>query len=74
MWVTVGSTALVTGLNVVGAPLPRERFVGFTCMSACMGLVGGATPAALLFAICALIFRARQPSQTVATGGVWGRG
>ncbi len=65
------ATMLSTSLSVLGAPHSRDRFVTFTCLSACMGLVGGANPAALILAVVALIYRARNPVDPTANVG-WG--
>jgi hypothetical protein len=65
------ATMLSTGLSVLGAPHSRDRFVTFTCLSACMGLVGATNPAALILAVCAILYRARNPVDPTANVG-WG--
>jgi len=75
VWASVGSTVLSTGLSVARAPLPRERFVGFACMNACMAFAGGLVgmaPLSVIVAVCALLGHAGRPREPNYVTG-WGR-
>jgi hypothetical protein len=65
---------LSNGLSVAKAPYPRERFLGFTLLGACVGLVTGATPAAAILAAVALAAHARENNHQEAVrqaAGAW---
>lgn len=58
---------LANGLSILGAPNPRERFLGFAVLGGCIGLLVGA-PTAMFLAVAAVAADAKHTHEEHKAG------